>query len=71
MFYDFVIDHPCQYIKTPKPLKCDYVYALGMKKVFVVPEPKSLSFTGECFVFDGFENFPEFLRREFNVSKGG
>ncbi len=38
--------------------------------MFVVPEPKSLSFTGEWFKFSGFDNFPEFLACEFNVPNG-
>jgi len=38
--------------------------------VFVVPEPKSLDFTGKWFVFDGFKDFPAFLKKEFNVPKG-
>jgi len=41
-----------------------------MKEIRVVPEPKSLKFSGRTFVFDGFENFPEFLASEFNVPKG-
>jgi len=41
-----------------------------MKEIHIVPEPKSLKFSGETFVFDGFENFPEFLASEFNVPKG-
>jgi len=41
-----------------------------MKEIHIVPEPKSLKFSGETFVFDGFENFPEFLAREFNIPKG-
>jgi len=41
-----------------------------MKEIHIIPEPKSLKFSGKTFVFDGFENFPEFLAREFNVPKG-
>jgi hexosaminidase len=41
-----------------------------MKEVYVVPEPKSLQFSGKWLVFDGFKEFPEFLAREFNVPKG-
>jgi hexosaminidase len=40
------------------------------KKIFIVPEPKSIRFTGRWFAFDGFKSFPEFLRREFNVPMG-
>jgi len=29
-----------------------------------------LKSTGRWFVFDGFEGFPDFLRHEFNLSKG-
>lgn len=38
--------------------------------VSVVPEPRMLRSTGKWFAFDGFENLPEFLRHEFNLSKG-
>ena len=38
--------------------------------VFVVPEPKSLDFTGKWLVFNGFRNFPAFLEEEFSVPKG-
>ena len=38
--------------------------------VFVVPEPKMLRSTGRWFTFDGFEDFPELLTREFNLPKG-
>lgn len=38
--------------------------------VSVIPEPKMLEFTGRWFVFDGFENLPEFLMHEFDLSKG-
>jgi len=41
-----------------------------MKKIYIVPEPKNLKFSGEVFVFDGFKNFPEFLASEFGVPKG-
>ncbi|HIE18676.1 TPA: beta-N-acetylhexosaminidase, partial [Candidatus Bathyarchaeota archaeon] len=41
-----------------------------MKEIRIVPEPKSLKFSGKTFVFDGFKNFPEFLASEFNVPKG-
>lgn len=40
------------------------------KKIFIVPEPKSIRFTGRWFAFDGFKSFPEFLRREFKVPSG-
>jgi hypothetical protein len=36
----------------------------------IVPEPKFLNFTGRWFQFDGFYNFPSFLREAFNVSRG-
>jgi hypothetical protein len=36
----------------------------------IVPEPKFLNFTGRWFQFDGFYNFPSFLREVFNVSRG-
>jgi len=39
-------------------------------KIRIVPEPKKLEFTGRWFDFDGFQNFPEFLGKEFNVPKG-
>ncbi|RJS92795.1 beta-N-acetylhexosaminidase [Candidatus Bathyarchaeota archaeon] len=42
-----------------------------MKEIHIVPEPKNLKFSGRSFVFDGFENFPEFLTSEFDVPKGG
>ncbi len=41
-----------------------------MKKLHIVPEPKKLDFTGKWFDFDGFQNFPDFLAREFEVPKG-
>ncbi len=40
------------------------------EKIFIVPEPKELEFSGKWFSFDGFENFPEFLAKEFNLKKG-
>lgn len=40
------------------------------RKFYVVPEPRKLEFTGKWFSFDGFEDFPEFLLKEFNVPKG-
>ncbi len=39
-------------------------------KIYVVPEPKRLEFKGKWFSFDGFENFPDFLLKEFNIPKG-
>ncbi|MGC8813867.1 beta-N-acetylhexosaminidase [Dictyoglomus sp.] len=39
-------------------------------KIFIIPEPKKLEFTGKWFPFDGFENFSEFLSKEFNIPKG-
>lgn len=39
----------------------------NMKDVFIVPKPKKLDSTGGHFVFGGFEDFPEFLMREFYV----
>ncbi|MCW4027021.1 MAG: family 20 glycosylhydrolase, partial [Candidatus Bathyarchaeota archaeon] len=41
-----------------------------MKEFYIVPEPKRLSFTDQWFTLDGFQNFPEFLAREFSVPKG-
>jgi hypothetical protein len=41
-----------------------------MKRVYVVPEPKVLEFDGTWYECDGFQNFPEFLAKEFNVEKG-
>jgi len=41
-----------------------------MIEVCIVPEPKSFKFLGKWFVFDGFEEFPDFLRDEFYVPKG-
>jgi hexosaminidase len=41
-----------------------------LNQVFVVPEPKTLRFTGKWFRFDGFENFPDFHTRQFNLPKG-
>jgi len=40
------------------------------KEILIVPEPKYLRFTGKWFAFNGFTNFPEFLRSEFNIPKG-
>lgn len=40
------------------------------KKIFIVPEPKYCKFTGKWFSFDGFKDFPEFLRCEFKVPVG-
>ena len=40
------------------------------KKVFIIPEPSYLRFTGKWFAFEGFAEFPEFLRSEFNIPKG-
>jgi len=41
-----------------------------IERILIVPEPKKIEFTGRWFRFDGFENLPEFLAREFNISKG-
>ncbi|MEM1602185.1 MAG: beta-N-acetylhexosaminidase [Candidatus Bathyarchaeia archaeon] len=44
---------------------------MGAKQeVLIVPEPKRLDFTGRWFTFDGFSNFPDFLRSEFGVPEG-
>ncbi|MEM1606686.1 MAG: beta-N-acetylhexosaminidase [Candidatus Bathyarchaeia archaeon] len=40
------------------------------KEVFIVPEPKRLKFTGKWFAFNGFSNFPSFLKLEFAVPEG-
>ncbi|MCX8170725.1 MAG: beta-N-acetylhexosaminidase [Candidatus Bathyarchaeota archaeon] len=40
------------------------------KEVFIVPEPKRLKFTGKWFTFNGFSNFPVFLKTEFAVPEG-
>jgi len=40
------------------------------EKILIVPEPKKMEFTGRWFRFDGFENLPDFLSKEFNVPKG-
>jgi len=39
-------------------------------QVEIVPQPKSLRFTGRWFEFDGFENLPGFVSREFRIPKG-
>ena len=44
--------------------------SMAGEKVYVVPEPKRLEFTGRWFEFDGFKNFPEFLATEFKIPKG-
>ncbi|HPU43132.1 MAG TPA: beta-N-acetylhexosaminidase [Dictyoglomaceae bacterium] len=36
----------------------------------ITPEPKRIYFRGRWFDFDGFQNFPEFLSKEFEVKKG-
>ena len=41
-----------------------------MKELYIVPEPKRLSFADQWFTFTGFQNLPEFLAREFNVPEG-
>ncbi|MEM3974455.1 MAG: beta-N-acetylhexosaminidase [Ignisphaera sp.] len=41
-----------------------------MKNFYIVPEPKHLEFDGTWYDFDGFQNFPEFLAKEFSVAKG-
>jgi hexosaminidase len=38
--------------------------------IYVVPEPRTLVFNGRWLSFDGFENLPEFLMREFGVKRG-
>jgi hexosaminidase len=38
--------------------------------IHIVPDPKKLEFKGRWFEFDGFENFPEFLSKEFQIPKG-
>jgi len=45
------------------------IYLQYIKKVCIVPEPKSLEFSGGIYFFGGFRNFPEFLALEFNVSR--
>ena len=42
----------------------------SMKEIYIVPEPKRLSFDDQWFTFTGFQNLPQFLAREFNVPKG-
>ncbi|MCS7201727.1 MAG: beta-N-acetylhexosaminidase [Dictyoglomus sp.] len=39
-------------------------------RIYIVPEPKRLEFRGKWFPFDGFENFPQFLSKEFSIPKG-
>ncbi len=39
-------------------------------KIYLVPEPKSIKFTGRWLQFDGFSNFREEIREEFNIKKG-
>ena len=41
-----------------------------MEKLHVVPEPKRLVSSVKRFDFDGFQNFPDFLAREFEIPKG-
>jgi len=41
-----------------------------MEEIYIVPEPKRIESSGKKFVFDGFEIFPEFLMREFNLPRG-
>lgn len=38
--------------------------------VYIVPEPKTLKFSGKWFDFEVFQNFPSFLAQEFNISSG-
>jgi len=40
------------------------------ERIYIVPEPKRMSFSGRWFPFDGFENLPDFISREFNIPKG-
>ncbi len=40
------------------------------RRVFIVPEPKHLEFTGRWFDFNGLKNFPNFLRKEFKIPSG-
>jgi hexosaminidase len=39
-------------------------------QVEVTPQPKTLKFTGRWLEFDGFDNLPEFLSREFRIPRG-
>jgi len=41
-----------------------------MERIVIIPEPKRLDAAGKWFVFDGFENLPQFLMREFDIPKG-
>lgn len=38
--------------------------------VNIVPQPKSINFTGRWFAFDGFSNMPRFLAQTFSIPKG-
>ncbi|WP_026486113.1 beta-N-acetylhexosaminidase [Caldanaerobius polysaccharolyticus] len=38
--------------------------------VNIVPQPKSIRFTGQWFAFDGFSNMPCFLAQTFSIPKG-
>ena len=40
------------------------------ERILIVPEPKRIEFTGIWFNFDGFQNLPDFLMKEFNIKKG-
>ncbi|HHW57511.1 MAG TPA: beta-N-acetylhexosaminidase [Clostridia bacterium] len=39
-------------------------------KIFIVPEPKRIDLKNKWFPFDGFQNFPSFLLKEFNIPEG-
>lgn len=41
-----------------------------MNKISIIPEPKNLVFKEKWYEFEGFENFPDFLSKEFNIPKG-
>lgn len=40
------------------------------QRIHIVPEPKTIRFTGKWFEFNGFANMPDFLAKEFGVPKG-
>lgn len=43
---------------------------MSQKRIYIVPEPKIIEFTGRWFEFNGFSNFPEFLVKEFSIPIG-
>ncbi|MEM5821983.1 MAG: beta-N-acetylhexosaminidase [Ignisphaera sp.] len=43
---------------------------MSQKRIYIVPEPKIIEFTGRWFEFNGFSNFPEFLTKEFSIPIG-